>query len=249
MTIEDFFRENRKAAIAFSGGVDSAYLLYEAMKNEADVTAYYVQSPFQPLFEREDAERLAGKLNAKMKVINKDVLEVPEIASNPKDRCYHCKRCIMEAIQEEAMKDGYMAILDGTNASDDTADRPGTKALGELGVLSPLRACGLTKAEIRKRSRAAGLFTWDKAAYACLATRIPTGEAITEEKLERTENAENFMYSLGFRDFRVRLFDDSARIQIRECDIPLLIENRERILKTLKESYKAVLFDLEVRDE
>ena len=105
------------------------------------------------------------------------------------------------------------------------------------------------KAEIRKRSRAAGLFTWDKAAYACLATRIPTGEAITEEKLERTENAENFMYSLGFRDFRVRLFDDSARIQIRECDIPLLIENRERILKTLKESYKAVLFDLEVRDE
>ena len=83
MTIEDFFRENRKAAIAFSGGVDSAYLLYEAMKNEADVTAYYVQSPFQPLFEREDAERLAGKLNAKMKVINKDVLEVPEIASNP----------------------------------------------------------------------------------------------------------------------------------------------------------------------
>ena len=105
-------------------------------------------------------------------------------------------------------------MLDGTNASDDEGDRPGMRAIRELSVFSPLRDCGLTKEEIRLRSKEAGLFTWDKPAYACLATRIPTGEPITEEKLKVTEAAENFLFSLGLTNFRVRRMGDAARLQV-----------------------------------
>lgn len=122
-------------------------------------------------------------------------------------------------------------------------------ALRELSVRSPLRECGLTKAEIRSRSREAGLFTWDKPAYACLATRIPTGEAITAEKLAATEAAEAELAALGFSDFRVRLLDGCARIQVRPEQLALVLEQREKILQKLKQYYRAVVLDLEVRGE
>ena len=138
-------------------------------------------------------------------------------------------------------------LLDGTNASDDAGDRPGMKALAELEVLSPLRECGLTKAEIRRLSKEAGLFTWDKPAYACLATRIPAGEKITAEKLSATEASENYLFSLGFTDFRVRSSNGHARLQLPEDQWGLLIEHRKEILSKLGEYYKTVSLDLEVR--
>ena len=134
-----------------------------------------------------------------MTVIEADVLLYPQIVANTAERCYFCKKLIFSKILEQAARDGYGTLLDGTNASDDPGDRPGMRALKELSVLSPLRECGLTKEEIRRRSKEAGLFTWDKPAYACLSTRIQTGEPITKEKLEYTEHAENFLFSLGFQ--------------------------------------------------
>ena len=121
------------------------------------------------------------------------------------------------------------------------------KALTELSIRSPLRECGLTKDEIRRLSKEASLFTWDKPAYACLATRIPTGEAITLEKLQRTEAAENFLSSLGFADFRVRSREGMAKIQVTAEDLPRIIENREAVFEELKRYYKEVTLDLEVR--
>lgn len=247
MRLADFFRENNKTAIAFSGGVDSSYLLYEAVKNKAKVKAYYVKSAFQPQFELEDAEKLAEQLKAEMKVIHLDVLASRDVEANPMDRCYHCKKMIFGAILETASSDGFDVILDGTNASDDEADRPGMAALRELKVRSPLRECGLTKSEIRKLSEEAGLFTWNKPAYACLATRIATGEKLTEEKLETTEKAEAFLASLGFTDFRVRMEKKAAKIQLTETQFDMLIRHRAEIIAELKKYYESVLLDLEVR--
>lgn len=247
MTLQEFFRENPRAALAFSGGVDSAYLLYAAQQCGAQVRAYYVRSAFQPLFELEDARRLAEQLHADMRELTVDILADDAVRTNPADRCYHCKRLIFSEILREAERDGFSVLMDGTNASDDADDRPGMRALRELSVRSPLRECGLTKAEIRKRSREAGLFTWNKPAYACLATRIPTGVEITADKLERTERAEAYLSALGFQDFRVRISGDAARIQVKETQLALVLEQREAILEELKKAYTDVWLDLEVR--
>lgn len=249
MELTEFFQHHPKAALAFSGGVDSAYLLCAAVRCGADIHAYYVNSAFQPRFELEDAKRLASQLGAAMTVIDTDVLCRGEVAANPPDRCYHCKRIIFQTIMDRAAEDGYSTLMDGTNASDDAGDRPGMRALGELAVLSPLRECGLSKEEIRRRSREAGLFTWNKPAYACLATRIPAGEAITKEKLERTEQAEDFLFSLGFTDFRVRSMGDAARLQVPAAQLERLIYHRTGIVRELKKRYSSVLLDLEVRNE
>ena len=247
MDLNQFFAQNPKAALAFSGGVDSAYLLYAARQAGANVTAYYVRTPFQPQFEYDDAVKLAQELKMPMRTIGMDVLEDPNVVANPANRCYYCKRRIFTAILEAARADGYSLILDGTNASDDASDRPGMVALRELEVRSPLRECGLTKPEIRRLSKEAGLFTHDKPAYACLATRIPTGVPITAEALQRTEAAEEYLKNLGFTDFRIRLMGSAARIQLPESQISLLLQHRQEILTNLKQSYSAVLLDLEVR--
>lgn len=248
MDLSRFFERCPKAAIAFSGGVDSAYLLYAALQCGAQVRAYYVKSVFQPQFELDDALRLAAELNAPLEVIRADVLASETISANPADRCYHCKKLIFAAIAEAATVDGFTVLLDGTNASDEEGDRPGMRALRELSVRSPLRECGLTKTEIRRLSKEAGLFTWDKPAYACLATRIPTGEAITAEKLAATEAAEDFLFSLHFTDFRVRRMGDAAKLQFPESQLGKVLENRGRIVSELKKYYRAVLLDLEVRE-
>lgn len=247
MNLSDFFKNYPKVAVAFSGGVDSAYLLYAAKKYGAEVQAYYVKSAFQPQFELDDAIRLAEELEIPMRVLTVDVLSSEKVASNPSDRCYFCKRVIFESIQKAASEDGYTVLLDGTNASDDAGDRPGMRALKELCVISPLRECGLSKAQIRTLSHEAGLFTWDKPAYACLATRIPTGERITGEKLSATEMAENYLFSLGFSNFRVRRMGEKARIQLPASQMEKLLENREKITAELKKYYTDVLLDLEAR--
>lgn len=247
MTLREYFQQNPRVALAFSGGVDSSYLLYAAIQSGADVRAYYVKSLFQPRFELDDAEKLARSLGADMKLLSVDVLDNPTVAANPADRCYYCKQTIFGTIMEAAEKDGYTVLMDGTNASDAEDDRPGMRALRELHVHSPLRQCGLTKPEIRRLSKEAGLFTWDKPAYACLATRIPTGEPITAQKLSATEAAENYLFSLGFTDFRVRRFADAARIQIPADQTEKLLSHRAEILEELKKYYPAVLLDLNPR--
>ncbi len=247
MTLQDFFTSHPKTAIAFSGGVDSAYLLYAAKKYAEEVRAYYVKSEFQPRFELEDAVRLAQDIGTDITVLEQSVLSVPQVAENPADRCYYCKTAIFTAVMKAADADGFSVLLDGTNASDDAQDRPGMRALRELSVRSPLRECGLTKQEIRRLSKAAGLFTWNKPAYACLATRISTGEKITTEKLKITELAEDYLFSLGFTDFRVRWQNGHARLQLPEDQLYLLLEKREEILTHLKKYYKSIVLDLEVR--
>lgn len=249
MKLEEFFKKYPRVAIAFSGGVDSAYLVYAAAHYAEIIQAYYVKSAFQPQFELDDAIKLTTQLGVKMEVITLDVLTDGKIAENPGNRCYYCKRRIFLAIIDKARLDGFSVLLDGTNASDDVNDRPGMKALKELSILSPLRLCGLTKTEIRSLSKAADLFTWNKPAYACLATRVPTGQTITNQLLQRTERAESYLFSLGFSDFRVRTIGDTAKIQITESQLPLLMTNRESILSKLKEDYKSVCLDLEMRDE
>ena len=251
--LKAFFDENREAALAFSGGTDSAYLLSAATECGARVRAYYVKSQFQPAFELEDARRLAESLGADMKVIELDVLADGTVAANPPDRCYHCKRRIFGAIAAAASGDGFSLIIDGTNASDDAGDRPGMKALRELSVRSPLREAGITKAEVRQLSKESGLFTWNKPAYACLATRIPAGEPISAEKLRMTEEAESFLTWLGFSDLRVRTLPGRdgklfARLQLRDEQLPLLAEKRDEICAALREKgYAGTLLDLEVR--
>lgn len=249
MKLHDFLKNNTKIALAFSGGVDSSYLLHAAMEHGTQIQAYYVKSAFQPQFELDDAVRLADMLKADLKILSLNILAEPQIISNSENRCYHCKRRMFSTILQAAQADGFPILMDGTNASDETESRPGMRVLKELSIRSPLRECGLSKTDVRRLSKEAGLFTWNKPAYACLATRIPTGEEITIEKLQRTEKAEDFLFSLGFSDFRVRLADGCARLEMSEKQLPMLLELRKVVMSELKKYYSGVLLDLEVRNE
>lgn len=244
MDLQTFFNENQEVALGFSGGVDSSYLLYAAKQWAQRVGAYYIKTSFQPEFEFTDARRLAEELGVELRVIRADILLNEAVARNPADRCYHCKTALFSLLGTEAARDGFPLLIDGTNASDDAGDRPGMRALRELSVRSPLRECGITKAEVRRLSREAGLFTWDKPAYACLATRIPTGQAITAELLEKVEGAEDRLFSLGFTDFRVRILGDGARLQLPENQLEQALRQREEICRRLEPYFKTVMLDL-----
>ena len=233
MELRDFFQECPKVALGFSGGVDSAYLLYAALDHGAQVRPYFIKTAFQPQFELEDARRLCA--------------QIPGVAENPPDRCYHCKRALFGRLRQQAQADGYTVLIDGTNASDDAGDRPGMRALGELSVRSPLRECGITKAQVRALSKEAGLFTWDKPAYACLATRVPTGEAVTPETLRKVEAAEEALFSLGYSDLRVRVFHGAARLQLPGQQLEQAAKEREAILQALAPWFDTVLLDLKER--
>ena len=247
MELRDFFQECPKVALGFSGGVDSAYLLYAALERGAQVKPYFVKTAFQPRFEREDALRLAGELGVEVTVLELDALADPRVAANPAERCYYCKQNLFRALKARAAADGYTVLLDGTNASDDAGDRPGMRALRELAVRSPLRECGISKAEVRARSREAGLFTWNKSAYACLATRIPTGTPITAEALSKVEGAENALMALGFSDFRVRLFHGAARLQFTPAQWREAAARKDELLSALEPYFDTVLLDFETR--
>ena len=241
MTLHEFFQLHPKAALAFSGGTDSAYLLHAARAAGADIKPYFIKTPFQPAFELEDARKLASDLT----VVELDVLKDETIVKNPADRCYHCKKALFGALKARAEADGYPVLLDGTNASDSWDDRPGMRALDEYGVLSPLRLCCLTKEEIRQRSREAGLFTWDKPAYACLATRVPTGTEITAELLQKAEKSEEALMKMGYKDLRIRLFYGAARVQLPENDL----KNADifAIREALNPYFDQILLDLRGR--
>lgn len=247
MTLNEFFAAHPKAALGFSGGVDSSYLLYAGLQAGADIRPYFIKTAFQPAFELEDAKKLCAQLGADLHVLELDALQNENVAQNPENRCYYCKTMLFGTLQKQALLDGYAVLLDGTNASDDTSDRPGMKALTELSVLSPLRLCGLTKPQIRELSLKAQLFTWDKPAYACLATRVPAGQPITPELLQKVEGAEGALFALGFTDFRVRIFHGAARVQLKPSQMQQALTRRAEILENLRPYFDAVLLDLDGR--
>ncbi len=244
MTLKEFFQQVPRAALAFSGGTDSALLLWAARTCGCDVRAYFVKTVFQPAFELADAQKLAAELEVPLTVVEVDVLAVPQAAANGPRRCYYCKKALFTALRARAAEDGYPVLLDGTNASDDAGDRPGMAALRELEVRSPLRECGISKSEVRRMSREAGLFTWDKPAYACLATRVPTGDAITGAALEKVERGEEALFRLGFTDFRLRLLGEAARLQLPAEQMERAVAMRSEINQALETDFSAVLLDL-----
>ena len=247
MTMQEFFIQNPTAAVAFSGGVDSAWLLHEARTWARRTAAYFVRTPFQPDFELEDARETAGRLGAELRVLEADILSVPEVAANPTDRCYYCKRALFARILEESARDGFPMVLDGCNASDDASDRPGMRALRELGVRSPLRECGIDKAGVRRLARQAGLPVWDKPSYACLATRVPAGTPITPDALDRIARGEAFLISLGLSDFRLRLREDGALLQVRPEQMDLAGRLLPQVQALLAEDFAFVRLDSEAR--
>ena len=248
MELSDFFARCPKAALAFSGGTDSALLLLAGTRAGARIQPYFLASPFQPAFERQDAERLAALAGVELRVIPLDTLADPRIRENGPRRCYYCKKAIFTALWKCVKADGFTTLLDGTNASDNAADRPGMQALAELGVRSPLQECGITKQQVRRMSREMGLFTWRKPSYACLATRIPAGLPLAREDLARVEQAENRLMEQGYRDFRVRLRPDNAcLLQFTGADWPRAAAQREVLREVLAPYFSQVWLDMDTR--
>ncbi|NOY64082.1 MAG: ATP-dependent sacrificial sulfur transferase LarE [Nitrospirae bacterium] len=200
--------------VAFSGGVDSTFLLRVARDVLGErVIAVTATSPTYPESELREAIELAESMNVRHLVISSNELEIPGFSENSTNRCYHCKNELFRKLKTIAEEHGIGNVVDGSN-HDDTRDfRPGRRAARELGVRSPLSEAGLTKKEIRYLSKQLGLRTWNKPSFACLSSRFPYGERITEEKLRKVERAERFLRELGFTQFRVRHHNGIARLE------------------------------------
>lgn len=212
-----------KVAVAFSGGVDSAFLLAAAKLAVGDnAIGITVDSPALPRYELEDAVAIADLIGTKHIILKSYDIE-EEISDNPVNRCYFCKKVEYGSIKEEAAKLGILNVLDGSNADDMKDYRPGMKARDEVHVTSPLLEADITKDEIRTFSKALDLPTWDKPAYACLFSRIPYGQKIKLEDLAKIEKAEKFFIDRGFRTIRVRCHNDLARIEVSAGDIDKLL--------------------------
>lgn len=242
-------KEIGSIAIAFSGGVDSAFLLKTAQevlgKQAIAVTA---AADFFPKREMDDAADFCKSYGIKQIVCPINFGDKPEFYQNPKDRCYHCKKALFSEILDTAQKNGSLCVAEGSNTDDAGDYRPGMKAIQELGILSLLREAGLSKEEIRYLSRETGLPTWNKPSCACLASRIPYGEEITSEKLERIEKSEKLLAELGFGQARVRLYNDTARIELLPREFEKLLQEpvRLQIVQKLQEyGFTYVSMDLE----
>lgn len=246
--LRNFFRTQEGAAIAFSGGVDSTFLLKIARDVLGDkVIAVTVCASIVPERESEEAAAFCGKEGIRHIRFQADVLAVPGFRENPKNRCYICKKELFGRIVTLAAQNGIHLVCEGSNASDESDYRPGMKAVRELGVRSPLLECGLRKDEIRILSRELGLPTWDKPSFACLASRFPYGELITEDKLGMVARAEEMLHGMGFRQLRVRIHGDRlARIEAEPGDMEAVFGKRELILDKLKElGFAYVSLDLQ----
>ncbi len=226
--LKDILRKMEKVLIAYSGGVDSTYLLRMAIDTlGADkVLAVIAASETYPEHERLEAVGLCEALCANYLLIQTEEINDERFRSNPKERCYFCKRELFTRLKKIAEENGIEQIADGSNADDLKDCRPGARAKNELGIRSPLQEAGLTKAEIRSHSKELGLTTWDKPSYACLASRIPYGTEIKPETLKRIENAEGFLRELGFGQLRVRDHGNLARIELEPNDIHRIMNNR-----------------------
>ena len=223
-------------AIAFSGGVDSTYLLHEAVKTGKEkVTALIMQTPSVPERELDEAVTFCKSWGISFFVLPADPFSAAGFRENGRDRCYICKHFLFSALLEKAKEEGIPFVADGTNADDTKEFRPGLRALKELDIRSPLAEAGLTKKEIRELSEKEELPTWNKPSFSCLATRFPYGEELTVEKLRRTEAAENLLAELGFTQRRVRVHGNLARIEVLPAEISLLLERRDMISSRLEE--------------
>jgi uncharacterized protein len=213
------------AVIAFSGGVDSTFLLHAArVALGENVLAVTATSPTYPRSERDEAERIARDWGVRHRFIESNELLIPGFSSNPPDRCYHCKKELFGLLSAIAREEGYAAVCDGSNADDLNDYRPGRRAAKELGVRSPLLENGVAKEEIRALSRHFGLPTAEKGSFACLSSRFPYGTGITEESLRRVEACEEILRGFGFRQFRVRVHGGVARIEVGREEIHRLFE-------------------------
>jgi uncharacterized protein len=239
----------QSVVVAFSGGVDSTFLLKVAkmVLGQKVMAVIAVSSTYQKK-EYHDAVNLAKTIGTTLKVIETDELSDPKFINNPPERCYHCKKELFGKLKDIAKKDGYKYIVYGGTISDRSDFRPGKNAAVELGARAPLEEAGMTKEDIRKLSKQLKLPTWNKPAMACLASRFPYGEKITQEQLNKIEEAEDYINSLGFGSVRVRFYGKNARIEVEKSEIKGMLSdlNRERIVKKLKElGFIYVTLDLE----
>ena len=222
-------------AVAFSGGVDSTFLLKVAHDVlGARSLAITVKSCIFPKKEFDEAESFCRSENIRQIIVDGDVLSVKGFAENSLDRCYLCKSAFLGAMLKYAVSEELSVVCEGSNVDDLGDYRPGLKAVAELGVKSPLRASGLTKQEIRLLSLEMGLSTSEKPSFACLASRFPYGERITVEKLGMVERAEDFLHNVGFRQVRIRMHGDVARIEVEPGLFALVLEMREDVVQVLK---------------
>lgn len=240
----------KRVIVAFSGGVDSLYLLNLAVETlgKENILAVTAKSPLSTVGEAENARELSNSLGVEHIIVDLDELSEPKIANNPLDRCYHCKRFRYEQLMKLKDKGGYDAILDGSNFSDLGDYRPGMRACEELGIVSPLKLAGFTKDEIRQQLKNLGIPQWDAPSRACLASRIPYGDLLTRDKLAMIDNTEQFLMSLGFKNMRVRLHGHMARIELPKKDMHLIFAKNlgEVISQEFKKyGFKFVTLDLE----
>ena len=231
--LQAYFKEAGSAAIAFSGGVDSTFLLATAAEvlPKEKVLAITVASPFFPRKEKSEAEAFCAGRNIKHIFLSIDVLAVEGVKQNPQNRCYLCKRALFTQIKEAAARNGIDFVCEGSNTDDLNDYRPGMKAIAELQIKSPLRDAGLNKSEIRALSKEMNLPTWNKPSFACLASRFVYGELISEEKLKMVDKAEQLLIDSGFSQVRVRIHGKIARIEILPEEFSKIMEPeiREKI--------------------
>ena len=235
-------------AVAFSGGVDSTFLMKVTHEVLADrALAITASSDLFPAREMEAAREFSAANDICHIVYEMDEFAIAGFAENPENRCYLCKKSLFSHFKKIAAEQGIPYLVEGSNVDDDDDYRPGMQAIRELGVISPLRDAGLTKAEIRQLSHEMGLSTWDKPSFACLASRFPYGETITREKLKTIESSERLLFDLGFRQIRVRHHGNLARIEVNPEEMEKLMLHvvRETIFKGIRQAgFTYVTLDL-----